>query len=1586
MNISYKKQIFSISNWNSIYAIIKKNFTIQIKKSCLTVFCSLLPLTIILTITIIFLLLSNKVKDIQDLNNETIKISNENDILLSNLKVNTQNIYLIGDNNSELNKSFLSFYEKHFPSHKKIDFLPFFTKDVNAYIQDKINDDDEFLILKMNKNNNDISFIVSWNGIYNLNYILLKYKLFYGNDNSIQYKKYQDILLLLLAYKMKEQDIHLNKSLYLESSFNLQPKLNLYDNTYFLLFTYSLGIVWSFLGVPIISIIQEDLDTGIYQSMRRQGMRRVFYLLGIFISRFILFIPSVIGFILIVFTFSIKGKSFLIIYFLLFFFSFSSFFALLGINLKSEKLPARIFSLIIIILILISTLYSSSDIRFKFIFYFFPTGLFVDFVFLLSVHYMADISLFNNYQLVINNTSLTIITIILIVQIGFYLILCYSSFVVRENQKFMFLNKIKTCFTSLFKEKSLEFSNKKSNKSNNKGNNTEKINLYDDLKYVSFHQTTDNHQEVEGDYLKIEEINCRYKNKDIVIDDLSLNLYKNKIYCLYGDNGEGKSTLLKLISREVGYDKGKIEYNRVIFEENSNYNYKIVSLIKKENDFLPYLNVNEHIDIYTTITGKNNVYINENELSIDQYIDWLLDSLSLDRTILYKLVSELNDDLKRKVNILLNMVSNPEIVLFDEPTSEITSENIKLDIWKFIKTIKTERIVLVCTKSMEEMEMIGEEVGIIKNGEIICSGDLDYIRKCFNLKYIVSFIIKPNKIREVKSILIDEIRKLSSKIDVLTNKEVYNNKISYYCSEDDVEKLIDYYNNHKNEFYIEYYLISSPNIKDFFDLNNQSLQVNKHNNNSTISLDTQENILNIMSILEENSLNSHLVEGEEGTNNDTNLNNSFINTFKKEFKRHLLREYRNKLYFIMTFTICIFLSIFSSFFISNVINEEVDSSQIINSSLNYIQISTNPKSDIDYFNGISNINTVFEYGYNSSIASFRNYIYEYYPNHDNHFSILYDNHDEKELKVKSTSSENILMRMTIESNILSEYIRKEASLEVFDIIETFYVMNTSIDYSIGNYIFSFLYIKYIIIVSSVSLNNLTNERSSEIYMYIKYSKENTFAYYTVYILIDMIKFTILNLLSIPTYSQLYEDDTYRIVCIIFSLCLYSILYSILLLKFIPRIKSPLGLYLITIFLINTVILIVNSLVQLIFPWFDFNFLFPFMEITYFMKYFIYNRKSNSMFKEVLYYRSLLVIVVHCLLLIVVLFLKEYRILNKIKKHYKRVTNSNSTDNTNDYKLKISKAFKSEGEKILLKDFNLRLKNGEKIGLVGDDDHGKTSLMKVIIGEDFLDEGDIEVETGRGRGIGYCPNENILFEDLTVKEHIDYYFILQSSKDKRKEYINSLLEYFSLNECSNKETKELTIENKQKLVFLLSILNKNSIYLLDNPTHNLHDISKRQIREYIQGNLIKSREKQKEETVIIINTNSLLEAELLCDEVYLFSNGCIESLNDLKSKSVSSSSLLYMCFSIRKEVYISGRSLLNEVRSWFKEKGLIIVSLNQLYEFENYIKVEVGVEEGWLSEFILNVCLSINMINKKSIDVDVYEERFSHIYFSMSGLC
>ena len=205
---------------------------------------------------------------------------------------------------------------------------------------------------------------------------------------------------------------------------------------------------------------------------------------------------------------------------------------------------------------------------------------------------------------------------------------------------------------------------------------------------------------------KIERLSKSF-NKKNVLKNITFNFESGKIYGLLGRNGAGKTTLFNCLNKDMKFDSGivRIEDNfkeRELVPEDIGYvlSTPTVPEFLTGREFLKFF-----LDIH-----KNNL---KEVKTIDEYFDFM----SIDKEDRDKLLKDYSHGMKNKMQMLVNIIANPNILLLDEPLTSldvVVAEEMK----ELLKSIKNDRIIIFSTHIMDLALDLCDEIVLLHNGEL----------------------------------------------------------------------------------------------------------------------------------------------------------------------------------------------------------------------------------------------------------------------------------------------------------------------------------------------------------------------------------------------------------------------------------------------------------------------------------------------------------------------------------------------------------------------------------------------------------------------------------------------------------------------------------------------------------------------------------------------------------------------------------------------------------------------------------------------------------------------------------------------------
>ena len=208
----------------------------------------------------------------------------------------------------------------------------------------------------------------------------------------------------------------------------------------------------------------------------------------------------------------------------------------------------------------------------------------------------------------------------------------------------------------------------------------------------------------------------------VVLNNINLDIYEQESLAIIGESGSGKSVLTKCINGLIEFDDGQI-----IFEQS----YDVKTL--KKNKILDHTSnfgvLFQHSALFDSLTNEENIFFQKKDRDYS-----ILKDVGLDSEILKKNPSDLSAGMQKRVSLARAIVSEPKILIFDEPTTgldPIMADQINLLLRKLVTEKKLTTITI--THDMESVYEFADRVAFIKNGKIMWCGKVENISSSNNV-------------------------------------------------------------------------------------------------------------------------------------------------------------------------------------------------------------------------------------------------------------------------------------------------------------------------------------------------------------------------------------------------------------------------------------------------------------------------------------------------------------------------------------------------------------------------------------------------------------------------------------------------------------------------------------------------------------------------------------------------------------------------------------------------------------------------------------------------------------------------------------
>lgn len=190
---------------------------------------------------------------------------------------------------------------------------------------------------------------------------------------------------------------------------------------------------------------------------------------------------------------------------------------------------------------------------------------------------------------------------------------------------------------------------------------------------------------------------------------------------ILGPNGAGKSTLMKILGTFYGYKTGNVFLNELDYKKN-------ITEIRDRIGYLP-----QHFKAYPSVTGREFLELISGLRKVgnqSQVINEIIEDLEMTDYI-DKKIKTYSGGMNQKLGIAQLLVGNPEFMIIDEPTVGLDPEQRGV-IREVLSEISSDRIVLVSTHIVEDVENTCDNIIVIRKGEILYQGNKDGLIEKYN--------------------------------------------------------------------------------------------------------------------------------------------------------------------------------------------------------------------------------------------------------------------------------------------------------------------------------------------------------------------------------------------------------------------------------------------------------------------------------------------------------------------------------------------------------------------------------------------------------------------------------------------------------------------------------------------------------------------------------------------------------------------------------------------------------------------------------------------------------------------------------------
>lgn len=210
------------------------------------------------------------------------------------------------------------------------------------------------------------------------------------------------------------------------------------------------------------------------------------------------------------------------------------------------------------------------------------------------------------------------------------------------------------------------------------------------------------------------------------MDGVNLKMYQDQIFVMLGHNGAGKTTTINMLTGLFEQSHGTAELFGIDMFNDMSSVRQIMGVCPQHDILFELLTVEEHMSIFYDFKGG------DPKLK-KQEIEKLMRDVGVyeERN---KKAKELSGGNKRKLSVAIALCGHSKFVLLDEPTSGLDL-SARRRLWNMLKEQKKDRIIILTTHYMDEADILGDRIGIMKSGKLTALGSPIFLKSTFGAGY-----------------------------------------------------------------------------------------------------------------------------------------------------------------------------------------------------------------------------------------------------------------------------------------------------------------------------------------------------------------------------------------------------------------------------------------------------------------------------------------------------------------------------------------------------------------------------------------------------------------------------------------------------------------------------------------------------------------------------------------------------------------------------------------------------------------------------------------------------------------------------------
>jgi len=196
--------------------------------------------------------------------------------------------------------------------------------------------------------------------------------------------------------------------------------------------------------------------------------------------------------------------------------------------------------------------------------------------------------------------------------------------------------------------------------------------------------------------IEVNSITKRFEDA-VAVGNVSMNVARGELFGLLGPNGAGKSTLTKMLCGMINPTSGTIKVGGYNIQDNPMKVKELLGVVPQDIVLYDYMNARENLAFFGKLYGLSGGKLRNR-------IEELLKFTQLDEKAVKRHISTYSGGMKRRVNIAVALLHEPQVILLDEPTAGLDPKN-KLALWEIIRTLHKEGKTIILRQLVKKVKM-----------------------------------------------------------------------------------------------------------------------------------------------------------------------------------------------------------------------------------------------------------------------------------------------------------------------------------------------------------------------------------------------------------------------------------------------------------------------------------------------------------------------------------------------------------------------------------------------------------------------------------------------------------------------------------------------------------------------------------------------------------------------------------------------------------------------------------------------------------------------------------------------------------------